>query len=285
MELERLKAIVEAMIFVSDEPLTEQSMFKALESDVVEKNQLREALDAIRAAWNDDASCGIMLMEVAGGYQFRTKEDIAEWAKRLFAAKPVRLSQPSLETLAIIAYRQPITRSEIEQIRGVDCGGVLKTLLERKLIKVVGKRDEPGQPLIYGTAKEFLETFNMKSLKDLPALTDLKDLVMKQEENSSQAQIFGLEGQASGEDEDENEEEPTAVIKKDDEEEPTEVISRLEQDEDEDKQALDNLEGTLKNLRRLERTIFPKPPSETQPNEGGVENAEDTSEQVDSSSE
>lgn len=271
MEQQRLKAIVEALIFVSDEPLSEQSILKALEQEGLEKKELRETLDAIRAAWNDDEACGLTLADIAGGYQFRTKESVAEWAKRLFAAKPVRLSQPSLETLAIIAYRQPITRSEIEHIRGVDCGGVLKTLLERRLVKVVGKRDEPGQPLIYGTAKDFLETFNLSSLQELPALTDLKDLARRREEDNSQAQIFGLTGtEGDGDDEEgDDQEEPTAVIRKDeDEEESTEVISRVEEENEEDREALESLEGSLKSLRRLERAIFPKPPPQTQPTEG-----------------
>jgi segregation and condensation protein B len=276
MEFEQLKAAVEAMIFVSDEPLNEQSMLTALEPDRVEKASLKEAIEAIRKSWNEDLSCGLKLAEVAGGYEFRTKEEVSVWAKRLFAAKPIRLSQPSLETLAIIAYRQPITRSEIEQIRGVDCGGVLKTLLDRKLIKIVGKRDEPGQPLIYGTAKEFLETFNLPSLRELPALTDLKDMARRREEDDvSQVNIFGMTGDdESGE---ENEEEHTAVIEED-EEEPTEVLSRIEEENEEDRDALANLENSLKSLRKMEKVMFPKPVPKVEPAAEGQENANEQGE-------
>jgi segregation and condensation protein B len=173
MDVLELVPIIEAMIFVAEEPITEAGLLEALEDTRVTKEQLREALDAIEREWNESAKHGIQLSQVAGGYQFRTKERCAEWLRRLNIPKPMRLSGPALETLAIVAYKQPIVRSEIERIRGVDSGAVLKTLLERRLLRIVGRRDEPGQPLLYGTTREFLEVFDLKTLKELPTLKDI----------------------------------------------------------------------------------------------------------------
>lgn len=266
MEKSQLKSILEAMIFVTEEPIGEQAMVKLLEPEGVDRSSVKEAIADITRAWNENPEVGIKLEEIAGGYQFRTKESCAEWVKRLFTSKPARLSQPAMETLAIIAYRQPIIRSEIEQVRGVDSGGVLKTLLERKLIRIVGKRDEPGQPLIYGTTKEFMELFGLGSLRDLPALRDLKELAQRGMDAKSE----------TPESEEGEEEEPTAVIRKRDEEEeeePTEVISRLEHDEEEDQNAMAYLESSLKGLRRLEKAIFPKPVKQPEQGAEGAEHA------------
>ncbi len=119
---------------------------------------------------------GIFLAEIAKGYQFRTREENGDYVRRLVKTKISRFSQSALENLAIIAYRQPITRAEIEYLRGVDSGGVLKTLLEKKLIKILGKKDIPGRPLIYGTTRYFLEMFSLKDLKSLPTLREIEDL-------------------------------------------------------------------------------------------------------------
>src|SRR5439155_18678611 len=113
---------------------------------------------------------GIQLHSVAGGYQFRTHPDNASWVQKLHASKPVRLTRTHLETLAIVSYRQPITRPEIDQIRGVDSGGTLKTLMDRSLIRILGKKEEPGRPMLYGTTKDCREFFNLTDLKDLPTL-------------------------------------------------------------------------------------------------------------------
>src|SRR5262245_58676526 len=113
------------------------------------------------------------LVEVAGGYQFRTAPEHAEWVRRLFQQKPWRLTRPTLETLAIIAYKQPITRAEIEAIRGVDVDSVLASLLSRKLIRIVGRKDVIGRPLLYGTTRQFLEVFGLRDLNGLPALGEL----------------------------------------------------------------------------------------------------------------
>jgi len=122
----------------------------------------------------EDPSKGVELVEVAGGYQFRTKPRWAEWVARLRKAKTVKLSQSALETMAIIAYRQPVIRPQIEEIRGVDCGWILRSLMEKGLIKIMGRKDLPGRPIIYGTTKAFLELFNLNSLADLPSLKEIQ---------------------------------------------------------------------------------------------------------------
>jgi len=278
MERGQLRSIIEAMVFVAEEPITEKAMASALEPDGVEKSELREALAEIRAAWNDNGGGGLQLVEVAGGYQFRTKEAVAEWVKRLCASKPMKLSPAALETMAIIAYRQPIVRAEIEHVRGVDSGGVLKKLMERRLIRIVGKRDEPGQPLIYGTTSEFLELFNLANLSDLPPLADLKDL--------AESRQRGLEGESEERpaqvDIYEEEEEQTVALRDvDDDEEPTEIIARLERDEAEDREALENLESNLKHVRRLEKAMFPNPAPTP---EGGSEGQDDAGERQEAQS-
>ena len=116
------------------------------------------------------------MSEVAGGYQFRSRPDYVPWIKKLLQPKPARLSKAALETLAIIAYKQPVIRSDIEQLRGVDCGGVLRMLLERNLIRVLGRKEIPGRPIIYATTKQFLEVFDLKNLQDLPSPKEIEDL-------------------------------------------------------------------------------------------------------------
>ncbi len=251
MERAELKPIIEAMVFVAEEPITERMLLAALEETPVTKEELRAAIAEIEAEWNEASERGLQLAAVAGGYQFRTKETMASWLRKLNVPKPMRLSGPALETLAIVAYKQPIVRSEVETIRGVDSGGVLKTLLERRLLRIVGRRDEPGQPLLYGTTKEFLEIFNLRNLKELPTLRDIEEL----------AREHRTKGEApKGEGEELTELLPKEGIEEDEEE--TEVIERRPIDDDEesekDHEALSHLETTLKDLRRLERSVFPK---------------------------
>jgi segregation and condensation protein B len=166
-----LKAILESLIFASDKPLTLKQL-KALTGS--------SKADAIEGALADIEAefrlTGVQLAEVGGGYQFRTHPDCAPYVKRLLAGRPPRLTQAMLETLAIIAYRQPITRPEIEDIRGVDCGGVLRLLLERSLIRMLGKKEEVGRPILYGTTRQFLEFFNLKDLTQLPTLREFTEL-------------------------------------------------------------------------------------------------------------
>jgi segregation and condensation protein B len=170
--MEDLKNIVESLLFVAEEPLGLERLKKILEP--AEPGAITDAIAALRADY-DSRQGGFYLAEVAGGYQFRTRPEHTVWIRRLIDPKPVRLSRAALETLAIIAYKQPIIRSDVEHIRGVDCGGVLRQLLERKLIRVLGRKEIPGRPLIYATTRKFLETFDLKDLKDLPTPKEIED--------------------------------------------------------------------------------------------------------------
>lgn len=160
-----IKPILEGLLFVSESPVRLETLLEILPES--NKETVLKAIHGIKTDYEDDSK-GVELVEVAGGYQFRTKPKWAEWVHRLKKSKPVKLSRSALETLAIVAYRQPIIRPEIEQIRGVDSGWVLRTLLERDLIKMMGRKDIPGRPIVYGTTKTFLEIFSLNALSDLP---------------------------------------------------------------------------------------------------------------------
>ena len=179
-----LKSVVESLLFVADPPLTLDRLCSILEE--YERKDIAAAIDELLADYRQGTR-GIYLAEVAGGWQFRSRPENADYLRRLSRSRPYRFSQSSMETLAIIAYRQPITRAEVEYLRGVDSGGVLKTLLDKKLLRILGKKDIPGRPLIYGTSREFLEAFNLKDLASLPTLKEVReltgsDLLEKQEE-------------------------------------------------------------------------------------------------------
>ncbi|MBN1470387.1 MAG: SMC-Scp complex subunit ScpB, partial [Syntrophaceae bacterium] len=176
--MEKIKAIIEAMIFASDAPLAPEKI-RAVFPDV-EKTEIKGIIDQLINDYNERQG-GICIQEVAGGFQFRTHPELSQWIKKLKSTKPQHLSPQALETLAIIAYKQPIVKSEIEDIRGVDVGGPLKGLLEKKLIRIVGRKDVPGKPIIYGTTRKFLEVFNLKDITDLPNIRELKDLHQQQE--------------------------------------------------------------------------------------------------------
>jgi len=165
-----LKGLLEALIFASDHPQKASDLAKAASAGVKE---VRELLVGLKAEYQPR---GIQLDEVAGGWVFRTSSAYAPFVRDLTKQKPVRLSRAQVETLAILAYRQPVTRPEIDEIRGVDSGPVLKLLLERDLVRILGKKDEPGRPMIYGTTTAFLEFFGLKSLKDLPTLREFTEL-------------------------------------------------------------------------------------------------------------
>lgn len=176
--MENVSAILEALILSSESPLPLEKICAVL--DGVDKTQIREELDKLIAGYEERQS-GIGIQEVAGGFQFRTQPAAASWVKKLKGTKPTSLSPAALETLAIVAYRQPIVKSEIESIRGVDVGAPLKGLLDKKLIRIVGRKDVPGKPIIYGTTKKFLEVFNLKELTDLPTMRELKEITEHQE--------------------------------------------------------------------------------------------------------
>jgi segregation and condensation protein B len=167
----RLGNIIESLLFASDRPLT----LAELKRHVGERDsgKLTAAIEDLRAR---RAESGVQVVQVAGGYQLRTNPENVAWVSRILAGKPPRLSRAMLETLAIVAYRQPITRPEIDEIRGVDCGPVLKTLLERGLVRMIGKKEEVGRPILYGTTPEFLRTFSLRDLTELPTLREFHEL-------------------------------------------------------------------------------------------------------------
>jgi len=168
-----LPAIIESIIFTAETPVSLDRLCDMLPE--FERDDIRAALAELVGS-HEGRGGGIQLVEVAGGWQFRTHPEFQQYVVRHVKAKTAKFSQSSLETLAIIAYRQPITRAEVEHLRGVDCGGVLKSLLEKRLVRILGKKDIPGRPLIYGTSKEFLEVFGLKDLKSLPTLKEIQAL-------------------------------------------------------------------------------------------------------------
>ena len=169
---ERVRRVVEALLFLAEKPLTADEVRAATGLEVA---RVHKAFDELSGHYRDGVS-GIVLHEVAGGWQLRSAPEVADDARRFLRVKPQRLTRAALETLAIIAYRQPVTRPEIEEIRGVDCGAVVKALLERKLVKILGKKEEPGRPMLYGTTREFLEFFALKDLASLPTLREFHEL-------------------------------------------------------------------------------------------------------------
>jgi segregation and condensation protein B len=167
-----IKAIVEALIFASPDPLTLKQMLKLLETEP--REDVQAALEALKRDY--DRAGGLQLVEVAGGYQIVTRPDLHEWVRRLFQERTTqKLSVQALETLAVIAYRQPVTALEIGEIRGVNTSGVLNTLLERGLIKIAGRKQVVGRPFMYATTREFLIRFGLNDLNDLPKVEDMAE--------------------------------------------------------------------------------------------------------------
>ncbi len=164
--------VVEALLFVSDKPLTIAEISGVLEDE--ESARVIEVLRQLQESYETQQR-GLRLTEVAGGYQLTTHPDCAPWLKRLYRQTHAeRLSTPSLETLAIIAYRQPISRPEMEAIRGVNVDGVIRTLLDKRLIRIAGRKDAPGRPVLYGTTREFLQYFGLNALDELPQLDEVR---------------------------------------------------------------------------------------------------------------
>jgi segregation and condensation protein B len=167
----RLGGIIESLLFASDKPLGVNELKR-----LVGERDTAKVTAAIEELRERRRETGIHLVSVAGGWHLRTNPENAAWVARILTGKPPRLSRAMLETLAIVAYRQPITRPEIDEIRGVDCGPVLKTLLERGLVRMIGKKEEVGRPLLYGTTPEFLRTFSLRDLTELPTLREFHEL-------------------------------------------------------------------------------------------------------------
>jgi segregation and condensation protein B len=173
--LDPLPRIVEALLFASDAPLSVPKLAGLIED--AGPQEIREALTQLAQAYERQQTA-LQLVQVAGGYQLCTRPRFAHWVERLFKGRQrARLSNAALETLAIVAYRQPIPKGEISEIRGVDVDGVLRTLLERNLVTVVGRKEGPGRPLLFGTTKDFLTHFGLNLLQDLPSIEEMEELV------------------------------------------------------------------------------------------------------------
>lgn len=191
LDVAQVKAVVESVLFVAPHPLSVDQLF---ETTGVDRDRLLQALSALRDE-RAQLGAGVSLQEVAGGWQFRTVAASAEYVRRFLKVKPQRLTRAAVETLAIIAYRQPCTRPELEELRGVDSGAVLKALLDRRLIKIVGKKEEVGRPILYGTTREFLEFFALKDLNALPTLREFQELTEESQEiveKEAPAPVAGL---------------------------------------------------------------------------------------------
>ena len=169
---DELKPIIEALIFASPDPLTPKSLFQLLDGEPTE--DVEQALEALRADYEQRG--GLQMVQVAGGYQICTRPELHEWVRRLFHEQSKqRLSVQALETLAVIAYKQPITGPEIAEIRGVNTAGVVSTLLERRLVKVIGRKPVVGRPFLYATTREFLNRFGLADLGDLPKVEEMAE--------------------------------------------------------------------------------------------------------------
>ena len=190
---ERARAVVEALLFLAEKPLGVEEVRIVTGLELA---RIKKALDEISGNFREGVS-GIVLHEVAGGWQLRTSPDASDFARRFLRVKPQRLTRAALETLAIVAYRQPVTRPEVEEIRGVDSGAVMKALLERRLLKILGKKEEPGRPILYGTTREFLEFFALKDLASLPTLREFHELSEEHRdivEKEAPAEVPNLQG-------------------------------------------------------------------------------------------
>jgi segregation and condensation protein B len=172
--MNELKALLEALIFVSPAPLHLKKIFEVVGEGYSQKD-IEAALSRLQAEY-DTPERGIYLQEVADGFQFRTKPRYSEWIKKLKKIGPSRLGRAAVETLAIIAYKQPMTKGEIEHLRGVEVDGIVRSLLEKNLIRILGRKEIPGRPILYGTTQRFLELFELKDLSSLPSLEEIRSL-------------------------------------------------------------------------------------------------------------
>jgi len=186
LEREELKAIVENILLASDQPVTPDDLQSTLMNGT-EKAELRSLLQELQEEYQ---SRNLRIDEVAGGYQLCTRTEYSDWIRKFLKLdKTTKLSQPSLDTLSIIAYKQPLTKQEVEEIRGVDCGGVIRTLLDKKIVALAGRKKVPGRPIMYRTTRKFLEYFGLKDLADLPTLEDLQDELQGELESNVQEEM------------------------------------------------------------------------------------------------
>ncbi|HIF03421.1 MAG TPA: SMC-Scp complex subunit ScpB [Nitrospinaceae bacterium] len=186
MESEEIKAIIENVLLAVDQPISE-TQFKNLLGSAINKVALKPVLEELIEDYN---SRNLQIVQVAEGYQLCTRHDYSEWVRKFLKFdKTTKLSQPSLDTLAIIAYKQPLTKAEVEEIRGVDSSGVVKTLLEKKVISPGGRKKVPGRPIMYRTTRKFLEYFGLRDLSDLPTLEDFKESALGDQVHSDQTTL------------------------------------------------------------------------------------------------
>ena len=186
MESEEIKAIIENILLAVDQPVSE-TQFKNLLGSSIDKVILKPVLEELIEDYN---SSNLQIVQVAEGYQLCTRHDYSDWVRKFLKFdKTTKLSQPSLDTLAIIAYKQPLTKAEVEEIRGVDSSGVVKTLLEKKVISPGGRKKVPGRPIMYRTTRKFLEYFGLRDLSDLPTLEDFKESALEDQVQSDQTTL------------------------------------------------------------------------------------------------
>jgi len=186
VEQEEIKAIIENILLAADQPVSE-AQFKNLLGDEVEKVSFKSVLEELV---DEYSSRNLQILQVAEGYQLCTRHDYSDWVRKFLKFdKTTKLSQPSLDTLAIIAYKQPLTKAEVEEIRGVDSSGVVRTLLEKKVISPGGRKKVPGRPIMYRTTRKFLEYFGLRDLSDLPTLEDFKESELEGEVSPDQTTL------------------------------------------------------------------------------------------------
>jgi segregation and condensation protein B len=234
--VERLRPLVEALLFAAGDPLPARKMVEFIEGSTVE--EMKATLTELSIEY---LTRGIRLIEVAGGWQMRTAPEHQRYVRKLFRERPQRLTRAATETIAIVAYKQPVTRQEIESVRGVDSGGVLESLVEKRLAKVVGRKDVPGRPLVYATTQEFLELFGLRSIRELPTLPELGSEFERMSEQGGFAEtepggILPLEDDDANEaDADQTTDEngsPNELRSADHDDRPEEEIARDARDED-----------------------------------------------------
>ncbi len=199
MQTDKLKKILEAILISGDKPLSVEKLLGFFETeDLVNRNDVKEALKDLQTAYE---SHGFELVETASGFRFQTKEDYKQWVTQHWDEKPAKYSRALLETLALIIYRQPITRAEIEDVRGVAVSShIIKTLQERDWIRIVGHKEVPGRPALLGTTRQFLDYFNLKSLDEMPSLSEIQDIEKLYPELELKIQDEGVEADAGNED-------------------------------------------------------------------------------------
>ena len=237
MDQTLIKNSIEAILFVAGQPISKKRL-KEVFSEEASAKEIDNVLELLKEEWASRPG-SIDLIEAGGGFRFRTRKEYAEYIKKAFTPRPRSLTAAALEGLTIVAYRQPIVRTDIDKLRGVDSGGVLKSLMDKDLIKIVGRSDDPGQPMLYATTPQFLELFGINSLSELPPLKDVEDI---------KQQLITQDGEMDDD-----------LAKFIAEEKPD--ISQLGNVDD--NSALVDLEHKLKDVRKIEKEIFP-PEKETE---------------------